>query len=353
MRSFAAAAVLFVPLVLVSCTEEAAGPLAERREPASISISAADLELNDGDTLQVFANLLDQHDNVFSNLPEGVAIEWSSEDESIVEVRPDGRVIGNAPGVTTIHAEADGHEAEATVAVRAVAREVVVVEGPSEDGGLPSTPLPDSVVLRVIDRHGNGVGGAEVRFRVTSGGGSVSPSSAISDAGGLVRVQWTLGPVIGAQAIQAFAPGAGLPVAIETTISQVIFGGFDGATDVTQGGVLPVTVRLDSNLFPTAVGAAHLVVSWDPAKLSMVAATAGDYVRGEGRLAAAAGELHLISSDPAMTRGDMAAAELTFDVIGGAGTTTTISLAIEQLVGVNFLDASPAGIAEDIVVNIN
>ena len=353
MKSSAAAAVLFVPLAFVSCTDEAAGPLSEEREPASISISAADLELNDGDTVQVFANLMDQHDNVFSRLPTGLAIDWSSDDESVVEVESDGRLIAHSPGVTTIRAQADGYEAEATVAVRPVARAVVVVAPPAPEGGLPSLPLPDSVVLRVVDRHGNGVGGTEVRFRVTAGGGVVSPATAISNASGLVRIQWTLGPVIGAQAIEAFAPGVGTPIAVETAVSQLIYGGFDAATTVTQGATWPVIVRLDSDLFPPAVGAAHLVVSWDPTKLSLSTVGAADYDRVRSRLDAAAGELHLIGTDPAMTRGDRALAQLTFSVIGGAGTTTAVTLGIEQLVGVNFLDASTAGIAEDIVVTIN
>ena len=355
MRSFAAAAVLLVPLVLASCTEEAAGPLSEKREPGSISISAADIELNDGDTLQVFANLLDQNDNVFSNLPDGVEIDWFSEDSDIVEVEPDGRLIAIAPGTATIIAETnDGLTAEAVVRVRAVAKSLVIVDG-GDQGGLPNSPLEDSVVVRVVDRHGNGVAGVEVRFSVATGGGSISPAVATSNAQGEVRVQWTLGPVIGAQSMQAFAPGAGNALTVGATISQVVFGDLALPTTVTQGGTLAGTVQLDSDLFPTAIGAAHVVLSWDPAKLQLQGGslTAGDYARSVRWFNNTTGELHIISTDPDMTRGDMAAAAYTFSVIGGAGSTTTIELDIEQLVGVNFLDASAAGVASDVVVTIN
>ena len=355
MRSFAAAAVLFVPLVLASCTEEAAGPLSEKREPESISISAADIELNDGDTLQVFANLLDQNDNVFSNLPEGVEVDWFSEDTDVVEVEADGRLVAIAPGTATIVAETnDGLQAEAIVRVRAVAKSLVVVDG-ADQGGLPNAALPDSVVVRVVDRHGNGVAGVEVRFSVSTGGGSISPAAATSNAQGEVRVQWTLGPVIGAQSMQAFAPGAGNALTVGATISQVIFGDLAMPVTVTQGGTLAGTVQLDSNLFPTAIGAAHVVLSWDPAKLQLEGGSlsAGQYARSVRWFDNATGELHIISTDPDIARGDMAAAGYTFEVIGGAGTTTTIELDIEQLVGTNFLDASAAGVASDVVVTIN
>lgn len=355
MRSVAAATLLLVPLVLSACTEEGTGPLEEVREPGAIAISAADIELDDGDTLQVFANVLDQHDNVFSTLPEGVALQWSSGDDSVVSVDATGRLFALAPGTTVIRAQtADGISAQASVLVRPVAQSITIVEGGGQDG-LPDTVLPDSVTLRVLDRHGDGVPNVEVRLRVVSGGGSISPSYATTDASGEVRVAWTLGPVIGDQQLQAFASGAGTPLAIGATISQVIFGGVDVAATATLGGTLPATVRMDSNLFPSAIGAAHVVVTWDPAKLQLQPASIGavDYARVTTWYDNGTGELHLISSDPGMTRGDFAAAGFTFAVIGGAASTTTIQLDIQQLVATNYMDASAAGIGGSVQVNIN
>lgn len=355
MRSVAAATLLLVPLVLSACTDEGTGPLQEAREPGAISISAADIELDDGDTLQVFANVRDQHDNVFSVLPEGVALQWSSADAGVVEVDASGRLVGVAPGSTVIRAQtADGLSAEASVLVRPVAQSIAIVEGGDQDG-LPNTVLPDSVTLRVLDRRGDGVPNVEVRLRVVSGGGSISPSYATTDASGDVRVAWTLGPVIGDQQLQAFASGAGTPLAIGATISQVIFGGIDVPADATVGGTLPATVRMDSNLFPAAIGAAHVVVSWDPAALQLQPASIGpgDYARAITWYDNATGELHVISSDPAMARGDFAAAGFTFDVVGGAASTTTIQLDIQQLVATNYMDASAAGIGGSVQVTIN
>ena len=355
MRSVAAAMLLLVPIVLSACTEEGTGPLEEARTPGAVSISAADIELDDGDTLQVFANVLDQHDNVFSVLPEGVALEWSSADVAVVEVTADGRLVGIGPGTTTVRAQtADGLSAQASVRVRPVATDIQLVAGGDQDG-LPNTALPDSVTLRVLDRHGDGVPGVEVRMRVVSGGGSISPSFATTDASGDVRVAWTLGPIIGDQQVQAFAPGAGTPLSIGATISQVVFGAIDVPADVTQGGTLPASVTIDSNLFPTAVGAAYVVVQWDPAVLQLQPASlgSGNYARGISWYDNGTGELHMIGSDPDMTRGVRNAAGFTFDVVGGAGSSTSIQLDIEQLVGIDFVDASAAGIGGTVQVNIN
>ncbi|HUF13546.1 MAG TPA: hypothetical protein VMN78_10635 [Longimicrobiales bacterium] len=355
MKSFAAAALLLVPLVLAACTDEGTGPLQEQREPESIAISASDIELDDGDTLQVFANVLDQRQNVFSDLPEGVELQWRSDDPSIVAVDGSGRLVGVSPGTTQVRAEtADGLSASASVTVRAVPQSILVVAGGGQDG-LPNSALPDSVTLRVVDRHDDGVPGAEVRFRVVSGGGSISPTYATTDAAGEVRVSWTLGPVIGDQQMQAFAGGAVAPLAIDATISQVIFGALDVATTATAGGTLAGAIRIDSNLYPAAVGAAHVVLTWDPAKLQLQPAslTSGDYARAVRWFDNGTGELHVVSSDPDMLRGDFAIAGLAFDVVGGAGTTTSLQLAIEQLVGIDFLDVSAAGVAGDVQVTID
>ena len=352
MKSFAAAAALCVPLAIASC-DDSAGPLERMRMPAAIGLGASDVELNDGDTLQVTVEIFDQHDEAFSPRPEGLPIEWSSDDESIVRVADGDRLIGVAPGFTTVRARLGEMEAEATVAVRAVARAIVAVDAPSE-GGLPSAPLPDSLAFRVIDRHGAGVGGADVQFAVTAGGGVVSPTSAVSDDDGLVRVEWTLGALIGAQTMQALLPGTGEPITVETTIARVVRARFDAAAGATHGGTLPATLRIDSELFPAAIGGAHVVVSWDPAQLALEAPVGpGDYSRVRSRLDAAAGELHLLALDPGVARGARALAYLTFDVTGEAGRSTTISVSIEQLVGVDFSDVTIAGIAEPHVVHID
>lgn len=63
--------------------------------------------------------------------------------------------------------------------------------------------LAEPYVLQVADQYGNTVPGVEVRWAVTSGQGSVSPSFTITDAAGLASVAHTLGPIAGPQAVNA------------------------------------------------------------------------------------------------------------------------------------------------------
>lgn len=87
----------------------------------------------------------------------------------------------------------------------------------------PSTVLPQPLVLRVSATNGGGIPGQTVTFQVTAGGGSVSPSSAISDARGLVSVTWTLGPSSSRDEMTAQVTGAtvsGSPI-VATLVATV------------------------------------------------------------------------------------------------------------------------------------
>jgi hypothetical protein len=54
--------------------------------------------------------------------------------------------------------------------------------------------LPISPQARVTDGYGNVISGAQVKFEVTKGGGSVTPSASVTDANGMVTAStWTVG----------------------------------------------------------------------------------------------------------------------------------------------------------------
>lgn len=69
------------------------------------------------------------------------------------------------------------------------------------------TVLLTPVVLRVIGTDGAPIGKIPVSFNVLAGGGSVDPSSAVSDANGEVKARWTLGPGAQVQSMTGSAPG--------------------------------------------------------------------------------------------------------------------------------------------------
>ncbi len=67
------------------------------------------------------------------------------------------------------------------------------------------------IAYRVQDQFGHAVAGASVAFSVPAGSGSVSPTTAVSDANGVVTAAWTLGEIVGTRTMSASVTGA--PVA--------------------------------------------------------------------------------------------------------------------------------------------
>jgi len=67
--------------------------------------------------------------------------------------------------------------------------------------GPPSTTLTYSVVAK--DNHGNGVSGVSITWAATFGGGSVTPPSNATGAGGIASTQHQLGPVDGQDTVSA------------------------------------------------------------------------------------------------------------------------------------------------------
>lgn len=78
-------------------------------------------------------------------------------------------------------------------------------------GGAQSAPagaaLSDSVRLRLLATDGLGLAGATLTVVVTTGGGSVSPASLITDATGRAAFAWRLGSLVGAQGVLVSTPG--------------------------------------------------------------------------------------------------------------------------------------------------
>lgn len=69
------------------------------------------------------------------------------------------------------------------------------------------TELPTVLRVRVVDAAGTAEAGAEVRWTVSSGTGTPSADSAITDADGRASITWTLGPESGGQFLRATVTG--------------------------------------------------------------------------------------------------------------------------------------------------
>jgi hypothetical protein len=99
-----------------------------------------------------------------------------------------------------------------------LAAKIVATRGDNQTGTVGGA-LADSAVVRVTDAKDQPVSGQTVTFSVISGGGSVSPRTATTDANGLAGTRWTLGSVAGAQQVKAQATGNGAPANVSVLIN--------------------------------------------------------------------------------------------------------------------------------------
>jgi hypothetical protein len=124
--------------------------------------------------------------------------------------------------------------------------------GATQLGGVPGYALDDSVAVRVTSSTGAPVANTAVAFEVSTGGGSVSPASATTDANGVARARWMLGTQEGANALRASLPGSAATPAVafaatgafgpEATLSAV-----SGNQQVTAAGcglLAPLTLKV-------------------------------------------------------------------------------------------------------------
>jgi hypothetical protein len=157
--------------------------------------------------------------------------------------------------------------------VLAVGSTVNKVSGDNQTGSVGTT-LPDPLVVRVEDPDGNPLSGVTVNFAVTSGGGSVSPTSAVTNSSGQASTVLTLGSIPSgpnnAVIVRATAVGIGTtnfqakatptnpnPIYIEnakpgttnwqipnSNYAQDEISGYATATSVNKGESLPIKVSL-------------------------------------------------------------------------------------------------------------
>jgi hypothetical protein len=137
-----------------------------------------------------------------------------------VPTGPDGLATGTlrstVPGVKVVSAVINGavemnQTAEITV-TPSTATTIAYLAGNGQTGRV-GQELPAQPAVRVTNALGEPVAGYEVTFAVTAGGGSVDAVTVRTDADGIARVRWILGPTPGANVLVASAGSlAGNPV---------------------------------------------------------------------------------------------------------------------------------------------
>ncbi|MBA2670651.1 MAG: IPT/TIG domain-containing protein, partial [Gemmatimonadetes bacterium] len=190
-------AALLVLLLQLSCSDGTeASPV-----PATVQLSASTLSVADGESSRLIATVLDQSGAPLTSLPSGVTIDWSSSDPSIASVTG-GYVTGNRPGSAEITVSVGTASASASVTVTQVARSLERVLGDGQSG-VAGEKLSDSLKVRVIDRHGDGVAGIAVAWEVSTGDGGLEGVTTTSNSHGHARASWRLGGIGGTQIVIA------------------------------------------------------------------------------------------------------------------------------------------------------
>jgi hypothetical protein len=109
--------------------------------------------------------------------------------------------------------------------------------------GVAGATLPDSLTVKVADKFGNGVPGVTVTWTVTSGGGSLSQTSATTNGLGRAKVRWSLGTIMGANASTASV--SGIP---NGTVSFAATGTFGAPATITIVDGNNQTARVETAL---------------------------------------------------------------------------------------------------------
>jgi hypothetical protein len=210
-----------------------------------------------GDPLVV--RVTDQLGNPVAN----VSVEWDGGDGSVDPATSQTGNDGKASTSWTLGSSIGSHTATASsgslngspvtftaTAVAGSADRLVQVSGNNQSAN-PGAELAQPVVVRLVDREGNGIFGRAVTWVVGAGGGSVASNTSTTDGDGEARVRWTLGPTSGTNTLNAVVSGVGV-VGFVATAGSGGGGGGSGPSRL-QFRVQPSDVRRDRKISPPVV----------------------------------------------------------------------------------------------------
>lgn len=156
------------------------------------------LSLVEGGQLQLRARALDARGHI---VPGRVAV-WHIDDTTVAGIDPRGMVTARTGGHGVVSATVESASAYLTVSVVTPASGLAVLAGANQRS-LAGHALPQRVVVRATNRKGAPAIGKVVTFRLRGTRGKVDPTSAVTDADGRARAQWTLGDDPGVQTLFA------------------------------------------------------------------------------------------------------------------------------------------------------
>jgi adhesin/invasin len=108
--------------------------------------------------------------------------------------------LGPSETAQRIDASSPGLDPVTIKATALVPVDIVVVQGANQSARVNS-PLPYSLVIRVVGAQNVPMVGIPVAFQIAGGGGVITPQSAVTNATGEVTAKWTMGSIAGANTL--------------------------------------------------------------------------------------------------------------------------------------------------------
>ena len=185
--------------------------------------------------------------------------------------------LGSELGTNTVSATVEGLEPEtftATSVGQAIPDSLAKVSGDGQEGTVGAV-LAEPFVVSVLDEDGAAIAGAVVSFSVTAGGGTLSATTATTDANGQARSRLTLGSDAGTNTVSAtvegLEPGTFTATGQESPFAS-LFDLFGGGKRVA----LPDSPQLAQNApnpFNSQTVLAYFLHAPSPARLEVFALT--------------------------------------------------------------------------------
>jgi hypothetical protein len=242
----------------------------------------------------------------------GIAQErWTLGTVAGVEQTVEARAVDNETGIAVIFAT---FHATATAGAPAT---MTIVSG-DQQSAAAGAPLPDSLLVRVVDRYDNPVQGLAVTWAAPGEAGTITPATSTTSATGHASAKWTAGAAAGSYQVRASVPATATPpvppvdfrATVVAAAPAAIVKIAGDAQTVNPGTAVPVapSVRVTDQLNPVA-----------GATVVFAVATGGGSVAGGTTTTNASG----IATVGGWTLGSASGANTLIATVNGVSTTFT------------------------------
>ncbi|MBB4638920.1 Ig-like domain-containing protein [Longimicrobium terrae] len=130
---------------------------------------------------------------------------------------------------------------DASLQSKSTSTGLLLVSGGGQSGS-PATPLPEPVIVRVLDQRGAPVPNANLNFLASAG--VAFPRQTRTDADGYAQTVWTLGPSAGEQTLRVSGTGGTLTLSANALISSKLQKVSGDSQTATAGTLLPAPLMV-------------------------------------------------------------------------------------------------------------